>query len=468
MKTKIFMVVFFAMGIIVAMAQSNPSSTNGVDAEMELSWPSATVYVSSINDNDSGILSDGPWSASANWNQTSGGFFSIGSDYSYEPGIWPETLFGLSADGGVASDYGIYGVGWGISIGSESGASPVENATWNYNDQAELNMLTGGAPGATGDELYELQGVILSFSFDTGDYTNIPPQQIQIGNLGNLSANRTLWALLPTRLNVVVTPSGNPYYVPGVTVSGPFQLVSQCVATNPPNQARTTIGVGEKVNMSFNPPLPTNATWSVSAGSVSLTNGPSTLFTAPSNAVTSVTVSAQVGQAKPYTMNFNVYAPTGIDHAVIIATNNIQGAPNFTSGESGAEMVLNAYFAPTNVSFYRVSVMEVGENATNLTGYFSQFTPSQLYHSSANHWTPLNQANNYSDLDSGTFSPPWSPGGSFTWNIPANWQVTGSGQTNSMANGWNQVFSIDSSGTVTIQKWGRSVTRTTNNVITTN
>jgi hypothetical protein len=34
--------------------------------------------------------------------------------------------------------------------------------------------------------------------------------------------------------------------------------------------------------------------------------------------------------------------------------------------------------------------------------------------------------------------------------------------------GWEQVFSIQVGGTITIQKFGRSVTRTTSNVITTN
>jgi hypothetical protein len=89
-----------------------------------------------------------------------------------------------------------------------------------------------------------------------------------------------------------------------------------------------------------------------------------------------------------------------------------------------------------------------------------------LYHGTAG-WVPLDQGNAYEDYASGgVFPAPWTNGG-FAWNIPANWQVTGSGQTNPMT-GWNQTFLIDGSGTVTIQKWGCSVMRTTNNVITTN
>jgi hypothetical protein len=252
-----------------------------------------------------------------------------------------------------------------------------------------------------------------------------------------------------------------------------YQLVSQCVQTTPANQSRTNLGVGEQVNLFFNPTLPpnlTNVTWSTSAGGLAVTSGTTNLFTAPSNAAVA-TVSATVSGTL-ISNTFNVFEPTGVVYAIITQTQNIvvpgMTIPSLTNGEAGAQMVLEAFFGPTNVSFYRVSVMEVGENASNLSGYFSQYTPSQLAHTTANFWTPLNRQNYYSDLPSGgPFPPPWSPGGSFGWDIPANWQVTGSGQTNSLA-GWNQNFSIDSSGTVTIQKWGRSVTRTTNNVITIN
>jgi hypothetical protein len=218
--------------------------------------------------------------------------------------------------------------------------------------------------------------------------------------------------------------------------------------------------------MSFYPSLPVNANWSTTAGSLDYTNNAITLFTAPDFA-TNATVTATVGNSKPMSITFNVVAPTGVDHAVIVATNNISGAPNFTSGQAGAEMLLNVYFAPTNVSFYNVSVMEVAENATSISGYFSQFTLSQLFHGTAGHWTVLNQANGYQDICwLGPLPQPYYSGG-YTWEIPADWQVTGTGQTNPMT-GWNQVFSMDSSADVTIQKLNCSVTRTTNNVITTN
>jgi hypothetical protein len=117
--------------------------------------------------------------------------------------------------------------------------------------------------------------------------------------------------------------------------------------------------------------------------------------------------------------------------------------------------------------------MEVGEPATNITGYFTFITPPSHIGSGADQWTPpVNEDNSlpYGDEcslgDPGGCPSPWSSGG-FMWNIPARWRVGDDGKTNSMT-GWNQVFSIDGNGTVSIQKFGHGVTRTTNDVITTN
>ena len=54
---------------------------------------------------------------------------------------------------------------------------------------------------------------------------------------------------------------------------------------------------------------------------------------------------------------------------------------------------------------------------------------------------------------------PWSQG-QFTWNVPWKWWI--GSNTNSMTNGWQQVFTIDASGTVTVSKFGHTVTRSIN------
>jgi hypothetical protein len=129
--------------------------------------------------------------------------------------------------------------------------------------------------------------------------------------------------------------------------------------------------------------------------------------------------------------------------------------------------------APVDVSFYNVRIMEVGEDASNVTGYFEDHPQLSHIGNGANKWLELDQANRWVNGDEAAlidWPAPWNKVGSFTWNIPAKWKVVGfdfvTGEHD--MTGWNQVFSIQVGGTITIQKFGRSVTRTTQNVITTN
>ncbi|MGH7951301.1 MAG: hypothetical protein ACREFE_05205, partial [Limisphaerales bacterium] len=125
-------------------------------------------------------------------------------------------------------------------------------------------------------------------------YPNIPFQNVSIGSYGNLDANGYRYVVLPDNADVDVTPG-----VAGVEqfafnmLAQKYPVVSQCVATTPANRARTTIGVGEQVDLGFNPTLPTNAIWSTTAGDLSTNSGTGTRFTAPDRAA-DVTVTATV------------------------------------------------------------------------------------------------------------------------------------------------------------------------------
>lgn len=511
MKISSLVTAFLVAGMIPVVAQSNPGSTNATDVEMELAWPDGTIYVSSEHDNDKTFeFPDAQTTITGttnivNWQEQSGGngFISVHStnpyrssydyDDSWVGGRWPEFGSGVQtslSDGSTNFIYAPEGTSLNTSFGFgylNFSCSPYipwldiyGSISLQYNDQSGVSLVTGGDPTSSGDELYSITGTAETIDFTPEDpydptYSTIRPEQIQIGNLGSLTTAGTnngipygtLWAALPMHTEVSVTPSvsGSKYQLVNIGAQ-PYPLISQCVATTPSNRARTTIGVGEQVNLSF-PSLfipYSNIVWSATAGSLLYTNGNSTQLIAPSNAA-NVTVTATVF-GKSVSMAFKVVEPSGIDHAVIAATNNISGAPSFTTGQAGAEMLLNVYFTPTNVSFYRVSIMEVGEDGSSISGYFGQWTPQQLHHSTADHWTTLNQANEMNDICSGgPYPSPWSSG-SFTWDIPGRWQVIGSGATNSL-NGWNQVFLIDSSGTAKITKNNHWVQRTTANIITT-
>ena len=47
----------------------------------------------------------------------------------------------------------------------------------------------------------------------------------------------------------------------------------------------------------------------------------------------------------------------------------------------------------------------------------------------------------------------------FTWNIPWKWWVEGTTNVELKQNGWQEVFTIDASGTVTVSKFSHKVTR---------
>jgi hypothetical protein len=238
------------------------------------------------------------------------------------------------------------------------------------------------------------------------------------------------------------------------------KLLSQCVATTPANQARTDLGVGEQVNLFFAPPATGLSTFfKASAGSVSpIANTYALLFTAPSNrnnvTITVTGVSANIVNG-PMTLAFNVLEPTGIDHA------NIIQRFAYAIGTAGAGMQLTPYLAPTSVSFYRLQCMEVGQPASSVTGYFQvNGAPAHDSSSGANQWFQILQDNSWQlpwdNAGSPTYAPPWSAG-TYTWVIPGKWKIDSGDQHDIPFS--NQSFTLDSSGTVTVTKFGHTVTR---------
>jgi hypothetical protein len=300
--------------------------------------------------------------------------------------------------------------------------------------------------------------------------------------------------MLPDNTDVDITPhvAGIDFY----TFTDPPQEytlihLTKAKALTNPDPTRTTIGVGEEVDFSG---MPDDTTWKESTGTIiPAPTGSTYKFIAPSGKG-QVTVTASISNRANASVVFTVLEPTGVDHAVIIATNNIGGyAPDgYPQGAAGAEMRLRVFMAPTYVSFGNVEMEEVVQNATDITGYFTNavwFTDNPalfLRHSSAfADWFQFGEDNSWVDtcwsynapVSSGGPGLPqlpqvggWSSGGHFTWFVPWNWGVpnnSGYVYANSGANPWYQVFSIDGSGTVIITKFSNCwVQRTTNNVIT--
>jgi len=254
--------------------------------------------------------------------------------------------------------------------------SPTQNFIQQRQAQVELVLETGGPASSTEKSLWLLTA---------GTGGNLP-QEIGVGALGHLDVNGMLFVMLADRTAVGVTPNANPKKPDAGNVwvnRVKYALISTCVATSPADRARTNIGVGEEVDLAFTPPLPTNALWTVSAGNRSPAFANHTRLTAPSNAA-SVTVTVNVGMAT-LTRSFRVIEPTGVDHADFL-----QYFSYASTNQAGAGMRIRPYIGPTNVSFYRAQILEVGQTASSIEGYFATHTPPN--HDSdhgADHWIGL-------------------------------------------------------------------------------
>jgi hypothetical protein len=62
-------------------------------------------------------------------------------------------------------------------------------------------------------------------------------------------------------------------------------------------------------------------------------------------------------------------------------------------------------------------------------------------------------------------SCPWLAGG-FYWDIPGYWKVGETTLTSTLLTNWQQAFTIDAAGTMSVSKFGNTATRYTNNVYT--
>jgi hypothetical protein len=334
-------------------------------------------------------------------------------------------------------------------------------------EDAEIMLATGGPLGSTQQNMW----MISAGATDAATGLPIPYDELYVGGFGNPDTNGNLVIMLPDNdpAGITVRAPGHDNYSFGATARK-YNLLITCESPCPTNTHRLTIGVGELVDISLDPPLPPLAppydadsliTWHTTAGSLSKWHGNTTVLTAPSNAtMATVTMNYYGVTHVKYVTNFTVIEPANVVRAVTV------GRSYFDIGQSGAGMHITPYVGPTNVSFYRVQLMEVGQDASSIRGYFSQWTPQQLAHNDARHanqWFQLGPDNTwpsgYDWATSDVYLQPWSAGG-FTWIIPAKWKI-GSGQTNDLANGWTQVYTIDAAGTVTITKFQHVVTRHT-------
>src|ERR1039458_4972479 len=211
-----------------------------------------------------------------------------------------------------------------------------------------------------------------------------------------------------------------------------LRIDSQCVATTPPNRDRTTIGVGEAVNLTACGVPPGDVTWTLSGGGkLSTTNQPTTTFTAPDTASTSVvTVHFNGGSCdKP----FNVIQPGSL-----LFTNYPGFKTCFCPDAQHSGFWINyyadVYAQPDTVNFSAISLYESGA-VSQCTGWYSNHCPpphppngpkdmdSDVVSGKGTHMTGID------DIGMGASPEPFTTGGTVTWAIARYYRI-GTGGSN--------------------------------------
>ncbi|MBD2232790.1 eCIS core domain-containing protein [Phormidium tenue] len=212
---------------------------------------------------------------------------------------------------------------------------------------------------------------------------------------------------------------------PAPAPAPPEAITSQTVATSPGVQTRTTIGVGEQVNLTH---APGSAAWTTTGGTLSAANGVTVILTAPD---TAQTITVRAGAA---TLAFTVVAPTsvamdrqpgtGVKHSVNRADSGIQ---------------TRVFLGPDTVNFGRARYRELDVNAiATVPGAYSCFAVGVAHCGAGGSGAPCpdKALTNTVIAGKGTQSllgdcaysgacggsPPFTPG-SITFNIPYEYKV---------------------------------------------
>ena len=333
--------------------------------------------------------------------------------------------------------------------------------------QTTLTLLTGGYGRSHGYRLYDISGSVMAVTnVITGAGCPVPPTQIAMGELGNLGADSNLWRTLQDNATKDITPkvSGlNPnYYTFTAPTKTIYTLTHQTLypAYSDTNLARLNLGVGEYVTFSG---MPAGTQWTNTGGGLSTNIGAGVTFTAPSNAVTSVTVTARYhGQGLQST--FNVAEPSFHGTASILTTISL---PVDTIG---AGMIIELNFNPQNVSFYRVFTWELPVGIDKITGYFTNNASSIPTNINIGHAQLPGETNqSFQDTVVGNMSDFFSYSlplyqGSWNYLITNMWTIPGSNITNYWGTAISTNTMLDSAGDFSVTKWGKTVTRSMNDV----
>jgi hypothetical protein len=231
------------------------------------------------------------------------------------------------------------------------------------------------------------------------------------------------------------------------------KITSETIVTKPVNRARLKVGVGEKINLTFNLGA---ATWTTSAGVLSVASGTTTRLTVPDRAA-SVKVTAVDATGAKAEITFNVIEPSGVLMERAAGT-GIWHQINIPS----VGIRTSIYIQPADVSFENIEIVE-DDCPGIVTGYFVGTTLDGISHGSHGAGTkvgvgPVVAGKGSKVLGQDTaqsgycnFGLPYS-NGTFLWAIP--WEFSVGTGSNKLFATVNQNFLIDTAGAMDVSKAG--------------
>lgn len=216
------------------------------------------------------------------------------------------------------------------------------------------------------------------------------------------------------------------------TCCSTFNISSETVATQPSSRTRTTIGIGEEVNLSTNPS--TSVSWSIDGddghkGTLSNSSGSTTKYTACDRAK-SVTIKGRNSCGNDDTITFTIVEPssgrfhTDTDVSQITSTHAVAG---FRAPPT---------MMPKTVSFYNCEMRE-GVCMSTSSGPLAQ--RPEIQHQDTGSWvsftstvgsdgTVLSTSDTVSaSMPRSLFPAGGTTNGNFLWPIPWRAQVRGGG-----------------------------------------
>jgi len=232
------------------------------------------------------------------------------------------------------------------------------------------------------------------------------------------------------------------------------KITVETVAMLPTDRTRTTVGVGEKVKLTYSLG---SATWTVSKGTLTSATGQTVTFEAPDQAAT-VTIKA-TGGGCTCTLTFTVIEPTG----VVMERQPGKGIQH-TNGIPSVGIRTVIFLEPDTVSFQFIQISE-DDCPGVVTGYFVGTPLDGIRHGShgAGTWVPVGPtiagkgsrvvANDTAQSGHCNFGTPYS-NGTFDWAIP--WKFRVGGGADKVFATVHQRFTIDAAGDMTVSKAGAS------------